>query len=96
MSAVPTASRPETVDVQYNGTTVTLPLVAGSEGEIGIDIRQLRGTSGLITLDPGFGNTGACESAITFIDGERGVLRYRGYRAEQAVGFHPVAFACRL
>jgi citrate synthase len=83
MSAVTTASRPETVDIQYNGTTVTLPLVAGSEGEIGIDIRQLRGTSGLITLDPGFGNTGACESAITFIDGERGVLRYRGYPIEE-------------
>jgi citrate synthase len=83
MSAVTTASRPETVDVQYNGTTVTLPLVAGSEGEIGIDIRQLRGSSGLITLDPGFGNTGACESAITFIDGERGVLRYRGYPIEE-------------
>jgi citrate synthase len=83
MSAVTTASRPETVDVQYNGKTVTLPLVAGSEGEIGIDIRQLRATSGLITLDPGFGNTGACESAITFIDGERGILRYRGYPIEE-------------
>ncbi len=83
MSAATTTSRPETVDVQYNGRTVTLPLIAGSEGEIGIDIRQLRGATGLITLDPGFGNTGACESAITFIDGERGILRYRGYPIEE-------------
>jgi citrate synthase len=83
MSATTTASRPETVDVRYNGKSVTLPLVTGSEGEIGIDIRQLRGTSGLITLDPGFGNTGSCESAITFIDGERGILRYRGYPIEE-------------
>jgi citrate synthase len=55
----------------------------GSEGEVGIDIRQLRARTGLITLDPGFGNSGACSSAITFIDGERGILRYRGYPIEQ-------------
>src|SRR5690606_19499754 len=60
-----------------------LPLVIGSEGEVGIDILSLRAKTGAITLDPGFGNTGSCESAITFIDGERGILRYRGYPIEE-------------
>src|SRR3990170_3938325 len=73
---------PDIVNIQCDGRTVTLPLVKGSEGEIGIDIRQLRSNTGLITLDPGFGNTGACQSRITFIDGERGILRYRGYPIE--------------
>ena len=63
----------------FNGKTLPLPLVTGSEGETAIDIQKLRASTGLITLDPGFGNTGACRSAITFIDGERGILRYRGY-----------------
>jgi len=61
------------------GKAIPLPVVTGSEGETAIDIQKLRAATGLITLDPGFGNTGACRSAITFIDGERGVLRYRGY-----------------
>jgi citrate synthase len=74
---------PETLVVQYDGRTITLPLIRGSEGEIGIDIRQLRQQTGLITLDPGFGNSGACQSAITFIDGESGILRYRGYPIEE-------------
>jgi citrate synthase len=63
----------------YNGKTQTFPVVTGSEAESAIDIQKLRAATGLITLDPGFGNTGACKSAITFIDGERGILRYRGY-----------------
>jgi citrate synthase len=58
-------------------------VVRGSEGETGIDISALRAATGAITLDPGFGNTGACRSAITFIDGERGILRYRGYPIEE-------------
>jgi citrate synthase len=62
---------------------VDLPLVIGSEGEIGIDIRQLRNQTTAITFDPGYGNTGSCESAITFIDGEQGILRYRGYPIEE-------------
>jgi citrate synthase len=74
---------PSTVDVLYNGKTLTLPLVIGSEGEIGIDIRQLRAATGMITLDPGFGNSGACQSQITYIDGEQGILRYRGYPIEE-------------
>jgi citrate synthase len=57
--------------------------VRGAEGDDAIDIGSLRGTTGLITLDPGYGNTGACRSAITFLDGEEGVLRYRGYPIEE-------------
>jgi citrate synthase len=68
-----------TATLTFNGKPIALPLVTGSEGETAIDIQKLRAGTGLITLDPGFGNTGACRSAITFIDGERGILRYRGY-----------------
>ena len=57
--------------------------MVGTEGETGIDICQLRAKTGAITLDPGYGNTGACESAITFIDGEKGILRYRGFPIEE-------------
>lgn len=60
-----------------------LPVVVGSEDEVGIDIRRLRSSSGSITLDPGYGNTGSCQSSITYIDGEEGVLRYRGYGIEE-------------
>jgi citrate synthase len=73
-----TAASP-TATLSTDGQTVTLPLVTGTEGERAIDIQKLRAATGLITLDPGFGNTGACRSAITFIDGEQGILRYRGY-----------------
>ncbi len=69
----------EFVELNINGNAVELPTVTGSEGEVGIDISTLRSKTGCITLDPGYGNTGACESAITFIDGEEGILRYRGY-----------------
>ncbi len=57
------------------GREFELPVVAGTEGETGIDITSLRAKSMAITLDPGYGNTGACRSAITFIDGEQGILR---------------------
>jgi citrate synthase len=63
----------------YGGKALNFPIVTGSEAESAIDIQKLRAATGLITLDPGFGNTGACKSAITFIDGEKGILRYRGY-----------------
>ncbi|MGB5364476.1 MAG: citrate synthase, partial [Aureibaculum sp.] len=67
-----------------NGSTYELPLVKGTENEIGIDIKTLRSdTGGIITLDPGYKNTGSCESAITFLDGEKGILRYRGYSIEE-------------
>lgn len=62
-----------------DGKEYELPVVIGTEGERGIDISTLRARTGHITLDSGFGNTGACRSAVTFIDGERGILRYRGY-----------------
>jgi citrate synthase len=68
-----------TAQLAIDGTCVDLPCIVGSEGEIGIDIAALRSKTSAITLDPGYGNTGSCESAITFIDGERGILRYRGY-----------------
>ncbi|MFQ5571749.1 MAG: citrate synthase [Rhodothermales bacterium] len=60
-----------------------LPLVIGSEGEVGIDISRLRAQAGVITLDTGYANTGSCRSSITYIDGERGILRYRGYSIEE-------------
>jgi citrate synthase len=57
--------------------------VVGAEREQGIDIATLRARTGAITVDPGYGNTGSCRSAITFINGEEGILRYRGYPIEQ-------------
>ncbi|MBI5185435.1 MAG: citrate synthase [Nitrospinae bacterium] len=73
----------ETAKLEFGGKTVELPVVAGSEGEKALDISKLRASTGLITLDPGYMNTGACKSAITFLDGEKGILRYRGYPIEQ-------------
>jgi citrate synthase len=61
---------------------IELPTMVGSEGEQAFDISQLRNKTGYITLDEGYGNTGACTSAITFLDGDRGILRYRGYPVE--------------
>jgi citrate synthase len=60
-----------------------LPVVVGSEGEVGIEISNLRQKSGAITLDSGYSNTGSCESAVTFIDGDKGILQYRGYPIEE-------------
>lgn len=69
-------------ELRFDGGSVTLPMVEGSEGERAIVIENLRAETGLITLDPGYANTGSCESSITFIDGEQGILRYRGYPIE--------------
>jgi citrate synthase len=69
--------------VNINGKEYELPIVVGSEEEVGIDISKLRNQSGFITLDNGYGNTGSCQSSITFIDGEKGILRYRGYPIEE-------------
>ena len=66
----------------FDGHEFTLPVHVGTEHEVGIDITALRRESGAITLDPGYGNTGSCTSSITFIDGEQGILRYRGYAIE--------------
>ena len=73
----------KTAKLQYDGNEYELPTVVGSEDEVGIDVSKLRGQSGLITLDYGYGNTGSCQSGITFIDGEKGILSYRGYPIEQ-------------
>ncbi len=67
----------------YEGKEYTLPVVEGTEGERAVDVSQLRQSSGLVALDPSFGNTAATESSITFIHGEEGILRYRGYPIEQ-------------
>ena len=72
-----------TAKIEVNGTTVELPVVEGTEKELGIDISTLRGKTGAITMDWGYGNTGSAESGITFLDGELGILRYRGYPIEQ-------------
>jgi len=69
--------------LSFDGKTLNLPVLSGSEGEQALDIEQLRSSTGLITMDPGYGNTGACRSGITFIDGEKGILRYRGYPIDE-------------
>ena len=68
--------------LEIGGRVTTLPVVVGTEGEMGVDIAKLRGATGAITLDEGFVNTGSTTSAITFLDGEKGILRYRGYPIE--------------
>ena len=73
----------QTAKLIMNGKTYELPIIIGSEGERGIDISKLRQETGLITLDPGYANTGSCQSNITFMDGEKGILRYRGIPVEQ-------------
>jgi citrate synthase len=69
--------------LEYEGKKYEFPVVEGTEKELGIDIKTLRSTTGMITLDPGYKNTGSCESAITYLDGEKGILRYRGYDIEE-------------
>ena len=84
MATQTVAEKKETsLKITHNERSVELPLVTGSENETALDISRLRGRTGLITLDPGYANTGACKSAITFIDGEKGILRYRGYPIDE-------------
>jgi citrate synthase len=72
-----------TATLEINGGKYEFPVIKGTEDEIAIDIKSLRGaTGGVITIDPGYKNTGSCESGITFLDGEKGILRYRGYAIE--------------
>ncbi|MBT3586394.1 MAG: citrate synthase [Halobacteriovoraceae bacterium] len=73
----------EVAKLELDGKTYEFPVIEGSEGEKAIDIRKLRGTTGYITLDNGYMNTGSCQSGITFLNGEEGILRYRGYPIEQ-------------
>jgi citrate synthase len=78
----------ESIQLSLNGKTYQYPVVTGTENERGIDITRLRSDTGLITLDPGYGNTGSCQSAITYIDGDKGILRYRGIPIEEFAN-HP-------
>jgi citrate synthase len=73
----------KTAQLVYDGKTYELPVVEGTEDEVAIDINDLLERSGLITLDLGYKNTGATKSAITFLDGDKGILRYRGYGIEE-------------
>ena len=85
----------EKVKLSYKGKDFEFPLVEGSENEKAIDIKSLRSQTGLITYDPGYKNTGSCKSDITFLDGEEGILRYRGYSIEdlcEKASFIEVAF----
>ncbi|WP_459211088.1 citrate synthase [Aquimarina rhabdastrellae] len=69
--------------LEIDGNKYEFPIIEGTENELGIDIKALRGaTEGVITIDPGYKNTGSCQSAITYLDGEQGILRYRGYAIE--------------
>ena len=73
----------KTATLKIDDQELELPVIEGSEGEKAVDVRQLRASTGYITYDEGFGNTGSCQSEITYIDGEKGILRYRGYPIEQ-------------
>ncbi|MEE8508625.1 MAG: citrate/2-methylcitrate synthase, partial [Myxococcota bacterium] len=73
----------DSAELRVGDQTIQLPILEGTEGERALDIRNLRSETGLITLDPGYANTGSCQSKITFIDGERGILRYRGIPIEE-------------
>ncbi len=73
----------EAVKLEFKGKIYEFPIVSGTEGDMAIDIRDLREKTGLITYDPGLANTGVCKSKITYLDGERGILRYRGYPIEE-------------
>lgn len=72
-----------TATIEIDGKKIELPLIKGTENEVAIDITKLRTQTGLVTIDPGYKNTGSCQSAITFLDGEKGILRYRGYSIEE-------------
>ena len=85
-----------TAKLVLHGQEFQLPLVVGSEDECGIDITTLRAQTQAITLDSGYGNTGSCQSAITFIDGEEGILRYRGYPIEQVAEHATFPEVCYL
>lgn len=85
----------KTAELIIDGKSYTLPLIIGSENEVGIDIAELLEKTGAVTLDPGYKNTGATKSAITFLDGDKGILRYRGYSIEDLAeksNFQEVAY----
>ena len=69
--------------LEFKGKKYEFPVIKGTEDELAIDIKTLRGSTSIVTIDPGYKNTGSCESEITFLDGEKGILRYRGYSIEE-------------
>ena len=73
----------KTAILELDGKKYEFPVYVGTENEVAIDIEKLRGATGAITIDPGYKNTGSCNSEITFLDGEEGILRYRGYSIEE-------------
>ena len=73
----------KTAKLEIDGKIYELPILLGTENEMSIDISKLRDLSGVITYDQGYKNTGACQSEITFLDGEEGILHYRGYSIEE-------------
>jgi citrate synthase len=82
--------------LQFMGREYQLPVLVGTENEIGLDVTALRSATGAITYDPAYGNTGSCSSAVTFIDGEKGILRYRGYPIEEIAGRASFPEVCYL
>ncbi len=82
--------------LSLDGQDYEFPVLVGSEDEVGIDFTTLRNTTGAIGLDPGYGNTGSCTSTITFIDGEKGILQYRGYPIEEIAASASFAEVCYL
>ncbi len=86
----------QTAKLILDGQTYELPVITGSEGEVALDVSKLRAQTGVITLDIGYGNTGSCTSGITFIDGEKGILRYRGYPIEELAEHSSFVEVCYL
>ena len=85
----------KTAILEFDGNKYEFPVIVGSENEAAIDIEKLRALTGAITLDPGYKNSGSCTSDITFLDGEEGILRYRGYAIEdlaEKAGFLEVSY----
>src|ERR1700693_4315055 len=90
--AVPAGS----ATLKYNGNAYELPVLAGSEGPNVVDIRKLYGEADIFTYDPGFTSTASCESDITFIDGDAGILLYRGYPIDQLARYSSFLEVCYL
>eukprot|EP01031_Cornospumella_fuschlensis_P021731 gene21731-26631_t len=74
---------PTTATLKIDDKEYPLPIMVGTEGEKAVDTRALRAASGYVAYDQGYGNTGSCESQITYLDGDNGILRHRGYPIEQ-------------
>ncbi len=86
----------KTAKLSLDGQEYEFPVITGTENEVGIDFTDLRSRTGAITVDPGYGNTGSCISTITFVDGEKGILRYRGYPIEEIAASATFEEVCYL